>query len=100
MLHVQPIDSFDLPGLEPYRTMRRTLDHRQQGIFVAEGEKVVRRLLETDLNVVSVVLAEEWLGSFGLVLKLRPEEITALVGSKEAGEELNRLSMYQGVVGW
>jgi len=53
--------------------MRRTLAHRQQGIFVAEGEKVVRRLLETDFTVVSVLLAEEWFQSFEPLLKSRPE---------------------------
>ena len=98
MLRVQPIDSFDLAGLEPYRTMRRTLEHRQQGIFVAEGEKVVRRLLETDFTVVSVLLAEEWFPSFEPLLKSRPESITAFVAAKEVIEELTGFSMYQGVL--
>ena len=98
MLHVQPIDSFDLAGLEPYRTMRRTLEHRQQGIFVAEGEKVVRRLLKTDFTVVSVLLAEEWFQSFEPLLKSRPETITAFVAAKEVIEELTGFSMYQGVL--
>ena len=47
MFEAQNIESFDLPELQPYRTMRRQHDHRVQGIFVAEGEKVVRRLLES-----------------------------------------------------
>ena len=50
MHRVQRIVSFELPGLQPYRTMRRQDDHRQQRIFVAEGEKVVRRLLESDFE--------------------------------------------------
>ena len=40
-----PEEDAELSELEPYRTMRRTVEHRRQGIFVAEGEKVVRRLL-------------------------------------------------------
>ncbi len=47
MYQPRRIDSLDLPELQPYRTMRRQAEHRQQGIFVAEGEKVVRRLLES-----------------------------------------------------
>ncbi len=39
------IDTLDLPELEPYRHMKWQFEQRQQGIFVAEGEKVVRRLL-------------------------------------------------------
>src|SRR5882762_7406536 len=64
MLHVQTIDSLDLPELAPYRTMRRQMEHREQGIFVAEGEKVVRRLLESNFTVVSVMLPEKWLREF------------------------------------
>ena len=45
MLTFHDIDSFELPGLEPYRTMRLPHEHWVQRIFVAEGEKVVRRLL-------------------------------------------------------
>jgi len=61
MLHVKKIDSLDLPELQPYRTMRRQQDHQEQGIFVAEGEKVVRRLLESKFSVISVLLPEKWL---------------------------------------
>ena len=50
MLRVDKVDSLELPELAPYRTMRRQLEHREQGIFVAEGEKVVRRLLESALS--------------------------------------------------
>ena len=45
MPQVQRIDSLELPELAPYRTMKRPRDHCDQGIFVAESEKVVRRLL-------------------------------------------------------
>ena len=58
MLNVRRIDSLDLPELAPYRTLRRPTEHREQGIFVAEGEKVVRRLLESHFSVVSVLLPE------------------------------------------
>ncbi len=54
MFHILNIDSFERAELQPYRTMRRQIEQRQQGIFVAEGEKVVRRLLESKLSVVSV----------------------------------------------
>ena len=45
MFQAQAIDSLDLPQLQPYRTMRRQMEHRQQGIFVAEGEKDADRLV-------------------------------------------------------
>ena len=63
-LRIQKISSFDSPELQPYATMRRPLEHEAQGIFVAEGEKVVRRLLESRFEVVSVLLPEKHLDSF------------------------------------
>jgi hypothetical protein len=62
MFRVRSIDSFDLPELQPYRTMRRQQEQRDLGFFVAEGEKVVRRLLESKFTVVSLLLPEKWLG--------------------------------------
>ena len=55
MFRTEKISSLDLPELQPYATMRRPLEHEARGIFVAEGEKVVRRLLESRFEVVSVL---------------------------------------------
>ena len=69
MFHVQKISSFDAPELQPYATMRRPLEHERQGIFVAEGTKVVRRLLESQFTVVSVVLPDKVAGRFPTVAR-------------------------------
>ncbi len=98
MLRVQPITSLDEPILEPYRTMRRQRDHQQQQIFVAEGEKVVRRLLESHLTVLSLLLPVEWLRRLEPVLKSRREDIHAFVAPKPLLETLTGFSMYQGVL--
>lgn len=98
MLIVHPIASLDLPELQPYRTMRRQLEHQRQGIFVAEGEKVVRRLLGSNFIVVSVLLPEKWLRDLEPVLQSRTEEIHAYVADKPVLEKLTGFSMYQGVL--
>ena len=54
------IESLELPELQPYRTLRRPLDHIKEGIFVAEGTKVVERLLFSTLNIRSILLTPEW----------------------------------------
>ncbi len=94
----QKIESLDLPELQPYRTMRRQHEHRQQGIFVAEGEKVVRRLLESRFSVVSVLLPEKWLRELDPLLEARPEEIRVFVAEKALLETLTGFSMYQGLL--
>src|SRR5712671_5451991 len=82
VFHVRKIESFDSPELQPYGTMRRQLEHREQGIFVAEGEKVVRRLLESTFIVVSVMLPEKWLRELEPLLQARPETVRVFVAEK------------------
>jgi len=98
MFTVRHITSLDLPELQPYRTMRHQAEHRDQGIFVAEGEKVVRRLLESDLKVISLLLPDEWVSEFEPLLLARLEQIQVFVAEKKLLETLTGFSMYQGVL--
>ncbi len=98
MLQVRTIDSLDLAELQPYRTMRRQMDHRRDGIFVAEGEKVVRRLLESRFEVVSVLLPQKWLDDLHSLIAARPERVQVFVAEKKLLESLTGFSMYQGLL--
>src|SRR5262249_19048648 len=98
MLTVQPIESLDLPGLAPYRTMRRAAEHERSGIFVAEGEKVVRRLLHTHLKIISVLLTQEWLEILRASLEKRREEIRAYVAQKKLLETMVGFQLYHGLL--
>jgi tRNA G18 (ribose-2'-O)-methylase SpoU len=100
MFHVQKISSLDLPELAPYRTLRRAAEHAAHGIFVAEGDKVVRRLLESDFGVVSVLLPESRVAEFEPLLRARSEkEIPVFaVTKKSVLEELVGFEMFQGVL--
>ena len=57
---IHRVDSLDADALKPYLTLRRPEDHWKQGIFVAEGDKVVRRLMASQLPVLSLLLTREW----------------------------------------
>ncbi len=99
MFHLHRIESLDLPELAPYRTLKRPVTHQAQGIFVAESEKVVRRLLASDFQVVSVLLPEKWVSAFEPLLHARPENIPVyVVEKKELLERLIGFSMFQGVM--
>ena len=98
MIQICPIDTLELPELTPYRTMRRQWEHREQGIFVAEGEKVVRRLLQSELTVVSLLLPEKWLPEYEPLVQARPENIRVYVASKKTLEKLTGFSMFQGLL--
>ncbi len=98
MFTVEQIDSFDRPELQPYQTMRRQMAHREQGIFVAEGEKVVRRLLESKFGVVSALMPERWLTELEPLLNQRPETVRVFIAEKALLETLTGYSMYQGLL--
>jgi tRNA G18 (ribose-2'-O)-methylase SpoU len=99
MFRIERIRALDAPELEPYRTMRRPVTHQEQGIFVAEGVKVVRRLLESRFRVVSVLLPEKWLAPFEPLLAGRLETFSVYVApEKDVLEQLTGFSMFQGVL--
>jgi tRNA G18 (ribose-2'-O)-methylase SpoU len=98
MLRVEQIENFDAPELAPYRTMRYQDEHRRQGIFVAENEKVVRRLLESNLEALSVVVPEKWVADYSNLLTARHRTIPLYVGAKRLLESLAGYEMYQGVM--
>lgn len=98
MFTVEQIDSFDRPELQPYQTMRRQMAHREQGIFVAEGEKVVRRLLESKFGVVSALMPRRWLAELESLLNQRRETVRVFIAEKALLETLTGYSMYQGLL--
>lgn len=98
MIRIEKISSFDAPGLQPYATMRRSVEHETQGIFVAEGEKVVRRLLESHFTVLSAVLTEKDLENFRSLIEARPETINVYIADKKWLETLTGFAMFQGVL--
>jgi tRNA G18 (ribose-2'-O)-methylase SpoU len=98
MFHVRKIESFDAPELQPYATMRRSREHEQQGIFIAEGIKVTQRLLESNFTVISMVAPEEWLAEFRPLLEKRPEDVIVYIAEKRLLESLTGFSMFQGVL--
>jgi tRNA G18 (ribose-2'-O)-methylase SpoU len=99
-VRVEKIASLELPELAPYRTLRRSVEHEEQGIFVAEGDKVARRLLESHFGVVSVLLPENRLAEFEPLIRARPEtKIRAYaVTQKSILEALVGFEMFQGVL--
>lgn len=98
MYSLIPIVSLDLPELEPYRTMRRTEEHRTRGIFVAEGDKVVHRLLASSLEVISLLIPPERLPEFVPALEQRSQPISVYTAPKTVLESLTGYPMYQGVL--
>ena len=58
-----PVTSAADPRIEPYRDMKDRELARRGGLFVAEGEHVVRRLLASDFPVHSLLLSDRRAGA-------------------------------------
>jgi tRNA G18 (ribose-2'-O)-methylase SpoU len=96
MMKIHHVESLELPALEPYRTLRRPLEHIRDGIFVAEGGNVVRRLLDSHLQPVSILLTPEWLEE--LSKKHSLEGIDLYIADKKVAEAIVGYSLHQGVM--
>ena len=92
---VVEVDDFDLPELRWYRTLSRGGQHFRDGIFVAEGEKVVPRLLESSNQIVSILASSEWYGRLEERVLARLEEIEVYLIDKPGMESLTGRSCYQ-----
>ncbi len=97
-MQIHFVTDFDQPELAPYATLRQHEGHREAGIFVAEGARVVRRLLESDFGVVSVLLPEKWRAEFEPLIQARREDVRLYVMEIAQLEKLTGFPFFQGVL--
>ena len=93
---VTPITDFADPRLMPFRNLKAQLDHLNQGVFVAEGEKVIRRLLESPHRIESVLVPPECVRDYEPLLATRAETITLFVAGRDVLRNLTGFSIFQG----
>lgn len=86
---VTPIAAIDDPRLSPYRNLKDRDLAREGGLFIAEGEMVVRRLLESGVETVSVLAADgkaqriaAWVGEGVPLYVVAAEKMNGIVGFK------------------
>jgi tRNA G18 (ribose-2'-O)-methylase SpoU len=93
---VTPVTDFADPRLAPFRNLKAQVDHLNQGVFVAEGEKVIRRLLASPHRVVSVLVPPECVTDYEPLLAARAETITLFVAGRDILRNLTGFSIFQG----
>src|ERR1043166_1835859 len=98
MFEIVPLSSLDDPRLTAYRTMRQQFDHFREEIFVAEGENVVLRLLESPLCVISLLVPENKVSPFEALLAQRNENIPVFIAPRRMLEQLTGFQLYQGIL--
>jgi tRNA G18 (ribose-2'-O)-methylase SpoU len=98
MLEIQKITSLQAPGLEPYRTLKRTREHIEQRIFVIQGEKTVQVLLKSRFTIISLLVSDEWLKRVETACRARSEMIQVYTGEKPLLQKLIGHTMYQPIL--
>ena len=91
--------SADHEALTPFRTLRRSDGNVPEGCFIGDGRKVVRRMLESDVRLRTVVLTEKWLEFFEPALARRKEpDLLVLVVGREVVDGIIGYKVHQGVM--
>ncbi len=99
MFNIIHIDSLDVSELQPYRTMRRATEHVRQGIFVAETEKVVKRLLQSNLQIVSLLLTDKRFDEIKDLIKPKVDEnLKIFIAEKKLLETIVGFDLHQGIM--
>ncbi len=98
MITYHTVTDLDLPELQPYQTLRRPVEHQREGIFVAEAEKVVVRLLDSGLTILSILLTPEWLALHRTKIEARKEPIELFVAEKKVVEGIVGFNLHQGIM--
>jgi tRNA G18 (ribose-2'-O)-methylase SpoU len=90
-----PIRSLDDPRLDIYRDLKRSNLTRWSGRFIAEGAKVVERLLASDFPVESVLVSERRVEQLFATV---PVDVPVLVVPQELAEQLVGYNFHTGVL--
>ncbi|MBA4019601.1 MAG: RNA methyltransferase [Pirellula sp.] len=89
------IADLDDPRLAPYRALKQTNDTARRGLFIAEGGKLVERLLRSTLVLESVLLSEPHVAQFTPLL---PPELPAFVIADDAVDALVGFNFHRGIL--
>ena len=100
-LLVRDVESPGDPRLADYVRLRDTSLRRhlefEQGLFIAEGEKVIRRAVEAGYQPRSFLLAERWLESLADVMARWPD-VPVYVVSEAMAEEVTGFHVHRGAL--
>ena len=100
MAELVAVSSADDPRLADYRDLRdvelRKSLEAAHGLFLAEGEKVVRRAVEAGYTPRSFLMAERWLP--GLADLLETTDVPCVVMSEALAEEVTGFHVHRGAL--
>lgn len=92
---IRDVQNFDDPRVAHYRSLKDHELDRRGKMFIAEGEHIMRRLLASDFEVESVLLAERRAEEMAGIV---PENVPVYVVSQERMNEILGMKFHSGVM--
>jgi tRNA G18 (ribose-2'-O)-methylase SpoU len=92
---IVPITDLADRRLDPYRALKRSNETRR-GLFIAEGEKLVRRLIDSRLEIESLLVSNDHLAALQSEL---PSNVPTLVIPEAEVEGLVGFNFHRGILG-
>jgi len=99
MPNVFYVNNVELPELQPYRVRKHTSELQKQGLFLAEGKRVVQRMLCSSIHTKSVLTTEsvwEWLQKE--ISKERFEHLNIYIAPREFLSDLVGYDVQQPIL--
>ena len=95
---IHEVVSLDHDGLELYRTLKRPQAHRDMGIFIVEGSKVVERIFQSSIQVISILLTKEWFSQYKEIISSRSEPISVYIADKTLLQQIVGFNYHQAIM--
>jgi len=90
------------PLLQDYTTLTdvalRSVREPAEGMFIAEGERVIRRAVGAGYSVRSVLLEEKWLPSLADLVAALPGDVPVLLATRETLAEVTGYDVHRGAL--
>lgn len=90
-----PIESLDDRRLDVFRSLKKTNQNRNSGLFIAEGTTLVERLLNSDYEVESILASDQKLRNFGARIS---DSVTVYHMDRSIASVLVGYSFHNGVL--
>ena len=88
----------EAPELIPYRTMKAQHSHLGGGVFVAEGDKLVHRLIDSSLGLRSVLAPVDRVDALEARLRATCRTVDLFVAPRSVLEGFTGFPIYQGIL--
>jgi tRNA G18 (ribose-2'-O)-methylase SpoU len=92
------IQKYTSADVEDFRSLKGKSGHLEKGLFIAEGEKVVRKVLESSLDIPLAYMTEEHFELLKILFEQRVGRTNVYLATKREMEDIIGYHLHQGVM--